>query len=218
MTTNGKEEIRDKKVRRKFKFRLKGYPLLAVTLLGIVFLWGVGTKLNIIPPVFSSSKETNSTQVVKSLKQEKEIALLSLGIADIYDQKNTAMFFNKNILGTQKVTYIKGEFTAKLGIDGKNTTIEQIDEKKYTIEIPPFIFIGFSTPTFEVAVEDNDMFSMFTPEIDQTEMINQILGLEAQQQYIDDYTDILRESAENFYNNIIGAIDPEAELEYVYLD
>ena len=128
------------------------------------------------------------------------------------------MFFNKNILGTQKVTYIKGEFTTKLGIDGKNTTIEQIDEKKYTIEIPPFIFIGFSTPTFEVAVEDNDMFSMFTPDIDQTEMINQILGLEAQQQYIDDYTDILRESAENFYNNIIGAIDPEAELEYVYLD
>lgn len=44
------------------------------------------------------------------------------------------------------------------------------------------------------------MFSMFTPE------------------YIDGYTDILRESAENFYNNIIGAIDPEAELEYVYLD
>ena len=189
--------------------------LLVIAAIGMLLIIGSQSS-KIFAPIFETSQQSRETQVIRSLKQEKEISLLSLGIVDLYDEEVTQKVFNTEIIGTKKLKYIRAEFTAKLGIDGKKVTINKTKDNVYEIVIPKFIFIGHDNAEFEVAVTDNALLSFFTPEIDEVAMVNKILDRKAQEKYIDKYTDLLEESTKNFYNSIIKSVDETANLQYTF--
>lgn len=161
-------------------------------------------------------EESNSSQVIRTLSKEEQVVLVNLGISEIYDTKKTTQIFGKDILGAGKAKYLHAEFDAKLGIDGKNVTIKASGDNEYKISIPEFIFIGHNNEKFEIVVEEKGLLSFLTPDIDETEMINEVLNSDAQKQYISNYQELLEESTKDFYGNIINSVEPEAKLTFVF--
>jgi hypothetical protein len=149
--------------------------IMAVIIVILVIAVGVLIALNFSGSVVETTTETNETQTITFFEKNKEIALVTLGISDIYEKENSATVFKKKLPGSKKQVYIRGSFDAKLGIDGKNVVVTETGEKEYTINIPEFIFIGYNNVKFEVAVEKNGIISFATDDIDQAAMVSEVL-------------------------------------------
>lgn len=189
---------------------------LALVVVG-VFLAGTSLVGAILSgDAFETESETLNTQVTNAIDRTREVALMSLGIQGIERRTGKSTFFGVDIPGSERALFLQYEFTGKLGIDDEDVTIEKTGEKEYTIHIPEFIFIGFSDPHFEVAVEDNGVLSWATPSIDTTEMTNSILNDEALQKHVDKNVELLTEQAQAFYGGIIAGIDPAIELKFEF--
>lgn len=162
-------------------------------------------------------KNESSSQVIESLKREDQIVLLSLGVQDIKsDTKNSATFANIEIPGSTRQLTIQYKFNAKLGIEGKDVGISETGSNEYTITIPEFSFIGYENLSYGVLKDENGLLSWFTPEIEESAMINLVLSENAQQQYVDAQQEILQEQAAEFYSEIVQSTDPEIELKFKY--
>lgn len=109
-------------------------------------------------------------------------------------------------------------FTAKLGIDGKDVTIEPKGDHTYGIGIPEFIFIGYDDPEYRTVVENSGILSFGTQQPDTADMINKILSDQAKQEYVDGNVDLLKDQAKSFYTSIIMSIDPEVKLDFAFAD
>ncbi len=120
------------------------------------------------------------------------------------------------IPGSDRVSFLKYEFEAKLGIDGQEVKIRQTGEDAFLVSIPEFIFIGHDNESFKVAAESNDALSWTTPKIDTVKMINKVLDDDAKEQYIDSNEAILRDQAKAFYTGIITSIDSTIVVEFEF--
>lgn len=60
--------------------------------------------------------------------------------------------------------------------------------------------------------------SWTTPDVDSTELINEILNQDTKLQYVETNQEILRDQAESFYKDIIEGIDPNATATFVFGD
>lgn len=166
--------------------------------------------------IFETTTKTNETQTITYLEKNREIALVTLGISDIIDETNSQKIFGQEIPWSDKQTYIKATFEAKLGIDGRNVKIEKINDKEFEITIPKFIFIGYDEPVIEHVVDNNGVLSFVTEDVNQAEMVNKMFSKENKQKYIDQYANLLKESTEEFYNNLLPEFDKEVKLNFVY--
>ncbi|GFH43470.1 hypothetical protein Hs30E_20210 [Lactococcus hodotermopsidis] len=196
---------------KKIKNSLLTIVVTAVVIIGAMF---VAKTAGFSP--FSTSVTSNSSQVVRYLTKEKQIALVGIGITDVTDDENTSKIFGLKVPGTSKKTFLKSSFEAKLGIDGKNVKITDTGNKTYKIEIPKFIFIGHSNAKFEVAAEKNGVLSFTTAKVDTAEMISDLLDEKGQEKYITQYQDLLEESAKEFYRDIVTSFDEEAKLTFEF--
>ncbi|MGO2083266.1 hypothetical protein [Vagococcus sp.] len=194
---------------RKVKIQDKVKWLILISLL-IVGIYG-GYRLG-KHGFFTEKKTTQETQIIKTLSKEKQIVLVNLGISEIYSREKSLKLFEADVVGTGKNKYMQAHFDAKLGIDGKKVKIENMGNQHFKIKVPEFIFIGHDNEKFEVIVEDGGILSWLTPEIDETEMVNQILNRKSQLKYIKKYESLLKESSQEFYGNLIKSIDPDAKI------
>lgn len=154
------------------------------------------------------------SRTVASLTREEQVVLLSLGIQGIAERNEKSSVLGFDVPGSGRATFLQYEFNAKLGLEGKDVTIEPTGEESLLITIPEFVFIGHDNPNFRLAAEDNGVLSWITPETDTIDMINNILDSEAQQEYIDSNEDILRDQAEVFYTSIVESVDPDISLTF----
>lgn len=168
--------------------------------------------------IFGMESEGSNTQIVSSVTREEQVVLLSLAIQGISTKNANATFMGQQVPGTERATFLRYSFNAKIGIDGKDVKIEQTADKEYLVSIPRFAFLGHSNEAFQVAAEGNGVLSWATPEIDTVEMINNILNDEAQAQYITANHETLREQATTFYAGIIAAVDPTVTVRVVFDD
>lgn len=161
--------------------------------------------------------EERSTQVVRSVKLEEEVILLSAGIADVKERREDQKFFGLfDIPGTEREMFVKYEFDAKFGIDGARVEIEQTGDKKYRITIPEFEYLGSDDPDFESATETNGILSWSTPQIDKFEFVENVLTPEAVAEHLEGFRPMLELQAEAFYSRIVTSIEPDAELVFVF--
>lgn len=166
--------------------------------------------------IFETETKTNETQTITYLKKNKEIALVTLGITDIIDETNSQKIFGQEIPWSDKQTFIKATFEAKLGIDGKDVIIEKVNNNEYKITIPKFIFIGYDQPKIEHVVDNNGVLSFVTEDVNQAQMVNKMFSEENKEKYVNQYTDLLKESTEEFYNNLLPEFDKDVKLTFVY--
>lgn len=163
----------------------------------------------------SSWSETVNTQVVNAINRTQEVSLVSLGIQGIEKKSESATtYFGVPVSGSERTKFLQYSFDAKLGLDGKNVRLEQKGEKRFTVAIARFSFIGYDNMRFELATESNGVLSWFTPEVDSAAMANNIVSSEAKQKYIESHRELLKEQAEAFYGGIIKAVDPTIELTF----
>ena len=166
--------------------------------------------------VFTTSTEVINTQVVSSVSLDEQVALMGLGVQGVEQKRENTKFFGLEIPGSERAAFVQYSFTAKLGIEGEDVKITQTGDKQFRISIPGFIFIGLENPKLELLVEDNGILSAVTPEIDQLEIANHVLGDDAKATHIAKNTELLESQAKSFYTSIVHSIDPEVALEFEF--
>jgi hypothetical protein len=178
-------------------------------------LFTIAKNLGWLSP-FGVESESHDSQVVRAIKRTQEISLLSLSIQGIDAEKRSRSILGQRIPGTGEALYLQYTFAAKLGIDGADVTVTKTGTNAYRISVPPFIFIGYDQPNFEVAVEDGGVLRFVTPDIDKTDAINKILSEKARQTYISSNEDLLKDQTKVFYDGLISSIDPDLVTTYEF--
>ena len=203
-----------------FKARVLLWPIILVAVLIVAALitavgLGAASALS-IGSIFGSNAEDRTTLAVKSLERQQEVVVLQVGMVGIKDSTQIGTIAGIEVPGTERAVFLRYEFDAKLGFDGADVLIEPVGDTAVKVTIPQFFFIGFDNWDSELAAESNGILSWTTPEIDQLEMSNGILTDEVKEQLVDDYEELLVDQAKVFYTQIVTAIDPTIELEFVF--
>lgn len=167
-------------------------------------------------PATHTVKTDKDSLTVKSLSKEKQIVLVNLGLSEILNEEKSSQLFGKNIVGTSRKKFIQASFDAKLGLNGKDVDITKDGKNSYLITVPKFIFIGYNNPNFKLLDEHNGVFSSFTSDINESDMINKVLNGKSKKKYLTKYDDLLRQSTKEIYRGIVQNTNPEAKLSFKF--
>lgn len=191
-------------------------PVWAKVLLGAVLVGGVSLASLALGKHLGASEERD-VQVVRSVQGEEQIILLTAGLTDIQEERDSQTFFGLfDIPLSERAAFLRYEFDAKFGIDGKQVEIEPLGDKAYRITIPAFAFLGYDNPDFSIATEANGILSWTTPEIDTLEATEELLTDDAVAEHIDGFRPLLEEQAVSFYTRIVSSIEPDATLTFEF--
>lgn len=187
---------------------LLGAGLVMASVFGVKKLWP-----ELIP--FELVSASSNTQVIKSVNRMEQVVLLGLGVEGVKDKSQHIGVKGFVVPGTERIMFLKYNFTAKMGIEGRDVRIEQIGEGKFRVTIPKFIFIGHDEVTFE-SIDMNGVLSIATPEIDSAEMANEILNDKTTAKYVEANEQVLKDQATAFYKGIITGVDANVEVEFKF--
>lgn len=199
--------------RRRLVTWLVGFlAAMALIVAGVVLLPRViGSAL----PLGSSSESTR-TEVIQSVKTERQVILLRLTIQGIEEAHADTTFAGVKVPLTGRALFLMYSFKAQLGFDGKDLQITPRGDHDYEIALPSFQFLGHDGVEFKVATEQNSALAWVTPEIDKVAMVNAILNSDAQRRYVEQNRDVLRLQAQDYYRSIIQAVDPKAQVTFTF--
>lgn len=201
---------------RFFTKRVLLWPVLL--LVGFLAAAGVLGALYLpsLPSLFGADTDERNTQVVKSITREEEVVLVGLGIEGIDEKRQNGNFYGMLVPGTERAKFLRYSFEAKLGIDGSDVKIEQTGEDSFVVTIPEFIFIGYDNFRYDVAVDDNGLLSWTTPEIEESEMVNNIMSDELKSSHLANNEELLMDQARDFYTGIIKSVDADVKVKFVF--
>ncbi len=177
-------------------------------------LWAANAFPQLTP--FRTESTQQDTQVINAVTRIEQIALVSLAIQGITENRANSQLFGVDVPWSDRVSFIRYSFTAKLGLDGGGVTVTPTGENSFEIELPEFVFIGHDEIDFAMAAEENGALSWVTADIDQLEIVNEVLDEDAQGQYLEKNKDLLEEQAESFYRSLVVSVDPEAIVTFVF--
>lgn len=204
--------------KKLFVFGLGAVAMVIALVVGVAA--GMGRTILTVPeidqPIGTVTKEAKDTRVVQSIVREQQVVLLSLGIQGIHPIRTATAIWGIEIPGSDRATFIKYSFTAKLGVEGGEVEVKELGEKIYRITIPEFKFIGHDDVAFELAVEQNGALSWITPKQDTLGAASKILDEEGRQVYLSQNDATLRDQAEFFYTRLVLAIQPDASVKVVF--
>lgn len=204
-----------RRIKREFIWLLVGL-ILGAAMVGTI-VWQINKhNSHSHTPVAQTVKKDQETLTIKSLTKEKQVVLVNLGMSEVFNEEKSSQLFGKNIVGTNRKKFMQATFDAKLGINGKYVDITSNGKDSYVIKVPKFIFIGYNNPNFKLLDEHNGVFSSFTSDISETDMINKVLNDKSKQKYVEKYDGLLKKSAKQFYRELAHSIDPDAKLSFKF--
>ncbi len=168
--------------------------------------------------------ESRDTQVIRSFKGEEQVILVTAGMTDVQEEREDGLAFAIGdwdlftLPGSERSVLVRYEYDAKFGIEGEDVEISQTGDDAYLVTIPKFVYLGYANPDLSVANEKNGLLSWATPEIDTTEVFEELLSEQAVEQHIDGFRPVLEEQAKLFYSKIVTAIDPAITLEFQFTE
>lgn len=168
--------------------------------------------------IWGVEEESSGREVVLSVEEIEEVALVSLSVQGIETRQANSQVFGIDVPGTGRVTFIQYSFNAKLGVDGADVGIEEVGENEFLVTIPEFAFIGYDQPRFEEPIENNGVLGWVTADFEDLEIANEVLDEDAQREYLALHQEELMEQAESFYRTLITSIEPEAVVEFEFAD
>lgn len=204
-----------KSTRRALPWVLTAICFVVTLLLGAMVLFPKAD-------LFGIETRARNTEVVNSVTGIREVALVALGIEGIEERNSSGKFelplttVSGPLLGSDRARYVKYDFTAKLGVDGSTVKIDESGKDAFTITIPEFEVIGIQNPNTETILEDNGILSWLTPEIEESDISNEVLSEKAHQKYLDEYEELLRAQAEAYYGSIVKSVAPNVTVKFEY--
>ncbi|MFZ1382536.1 MAG: hypothetical protein WAS54_07110 [Scrofimicrobium sp.] len=191
--------------------------LAAVVLVFAGGMWA--SSQNVLGGLFGTGKTViTSEEIVKSITQEQKVVLLELAIEGFETADQEGEFLGKKVALANRKVIIGYEFSAQLGIDGKNVEVEQTGENSIKVLIPSFQFIGANDFKTTKVDEDMGLLGWTTGEINEDEVRNNIISEENKAAYVAKYSPLIATSAEAFYGSIIESIAPDMVVEFEFVD
>lgn len=196
----------------------KIYVWIVVAILAIFFV--VAKTYNIIGFLQGKNASDERSQIytqITRLEKANELVFLNVGI-----QKVETIEKDKKIPGTNikiplsvKKAIIIFNYTAKLGIK-KAIKIEKIAEHEYELTIPKYEVIGInkSKEQYKLYSTSGELLSGATENIDTAEYYAKATSDKEQEVYLEQYKELITQSAEDYYTNIVTSIDPEAKVTF----
>lgn len=203
---------------------VKKTPLWAKLLLWLFVLLLVGGAAfaGLTVGKFLGAAESRDVQVIRSLKGEEQVILVTAGVTDVQEERGDGLklaigdWSLFTLPGTERSVLVRYDYDAKFGIEGKDVEITQTGDDSYLVTIPKFIYLGYENPDLSVASEENGILSWTTPEIDTTAVFEELLSAAAVDEHINGFRPVLEEQAKVFYTRIVEAIDPTITLEFEF--
>lgn len=199
-------------------------PIWAKLLL-VLFIFaliGGAAFAGIVLGKFLGAAESRDTQVIRSIKGEEQVVLLTAGMTDVEEERADGLKLAigdvqlLTLPGTERSVLVRYDYDAKFGIEGKDVNIVQTGDSSYRVHIPEFISLGYANPELSVANEENGVLSWTTPKIDTDEVFEEILSDQAIDEHVEGFRSVLEDQAEAFYTRIVEAIDPDITLEFEF--
>lgn len=164
--------------------------------------------------------EKRSYSMVRYLTKVDEQVFLNAGITDIETEThNLKIPWTKiGVPYTEKKAIIILNYDAKLGIK-KPISIHKEDSKNYTITIPEFEVIGVALSRknpYKLYDKEGELLSIGTEDTDTGALAVKKLSNESQKEYLNQYKDLIRESAKNYYDTMFKSIDPDINIKYEF--
>lgn len=199
----------------------KIYVWIVVAVLAIFFV--VAKTYNIIGFFQGKNALDEQTQVytqITHLEQVNESVFLNAGI-----QKVEVIEKDKKIPGTNfsiplsvKKAIIILNYTAKFGIK-EGVKVKKISDHEYELTIPKYEVIGVKVSDdpkerYKLYDMSGQLLSGATENIDTGEHVAKSLSNKEQEAYIKQYKNLITESAEAYYTNLVTSIDPEAKVTF----
>jgi len=199
----------------------KIYVWIVVVILTTLFV--VAKTSNLIGYFQGKNASDERSQVytqITRIEKVNQSVFLDVGI-----QKVETIEKDKKIPGTNisiplsvKKAIIILNYTAKFGIK-EGVKVRKIAEHEYELTIPKYEVIGVKVPDnpkdrYKLYDMSGQLLSGATENIDTGEHVAKSLSNKEQEEYLKQYKNLITESAENYYTNIVTSIDPEAKLTF----
>jgi hypothetical protein len=167
---------------------------------------------------YKGNQTTESYSMVKYIEKVNQVVFLNVGIQKIDTISNVQKVFGWEIPYSEKKAIIILNYSAKLGIK-QAVSIQENGENSFTVHIPEFEVIGVeldSDNPYELYSQNGELLSASTKNVDTGEAVAKGLSSDEQKEYLKQYKEMIKESAENYYNTLFKSAYPDCTLEFVY--
>ncbi|KJQ59089.1 hypothetical protein TZ86_00935 [Streptococcus gordonii] len=199
----------------------KIYVWIVVAILTTLFV--VAKTSNLIGYIQGKNASNERSQIytqITSLEKVNETVFLNVGIQKVETIEKDKKIPGTNIsipLSVKKAILILN-YTAKFGIK-EGVKVKKISDHEYELTIPKYEVIGVKVPDdpkerYKKYDTSGQLLSGATEDIDTGEYVSKNLSNKEHEAYIKQYKNLITESAEAYYNNIVTSIDPEAKVSF----
>ncbi len=161
--------------------------------------------------------ESSNTQVVTAVEREEQIVLLSAATQGLSEETRSSTLFGRNVPGSGRTEFVQYSYSAKIGIEGGEVSIEETGEDEFLITVPEFIVIGNSDAEFKTVLDNAGVLGAMTDKIDTADTISGILNEATMaKEVIALNQGLLEDQARLFYTGIINGVDDNATVEFAF--
>ena len=199
----------------------KVYIWIVVAVLAIFFV--VAKTYNIIgyfQGIKASDERKQIYMQITRLEKVNESVFLNTGIqrVELVEKDKKIPGTNISIPLSIKKGVIILNYDAKFGIK-EGIKVKKIAEHEYELTIPKYQVLGIelsksSKEQYKILAPSGELLSGATENIGTGEDVVKALSNKEQEEYLEQYKELITESAETYYTNIVTSIDPDAKLTF----
>ena len=199
----------------------KIYVWIVVVILTTLFV--VAKTSNLIGYIQGKNASDERKEIymqITRLEKVNESVFLTAGIqrVELVEKDKKIPGTNISIPLSIKQGVIILNYDAKFGIK-EGIKVKKIAEHEYELTIPKYQVLGIelsksSKEQYKILAPSGELLSGATENIGTGEDVVKALNNKQQEEYLKQYKNLITESAENYYTNIVTSIDPEAKLTF----
>ena len=199
----------------------KIYVWIVVAILAIFFV--VAKTYNIIGFFQGKNASDERTQIytqITRLEKVNQNVFLNAGIqrVELVEKDKKIPGTNISIPLSIKRGVIILNYDVKFGIK-EGVKVKKIAEHEYELTIPKYQVLGIelsksSKEQYKILAPSGELLSGATENIGTGEDVVKALSNKEQEVYLKEYKNLITESAEDYYTNIVTSIDPEAKVTF----
>lgn len=156
---------------------------------------------------------------VQYIEQVQETVFLNVGVQKVVKASSpSAKILGQELPLSKRTALLVLNYKAKFGIK-EAVVIKKTGATSYQVQVPAFEVIGFEWDEengYELYDRDGELLSGLTDEVDTGKLVTQETSAKKQKAYIAQYQKELQEAAQQYYEQLFQAIDPEIDITLVF--
>lgn len=184
----------------------------------VIFIMGSGILNNF----FEQKPTTTVSTRITSLEKVNQITFLNVGIQKVITSKETTkvLFTDLDLPFSEKEAIIILNYKARFGIK-KPVKVQKLGQSSYKVIVPKFEVIGFELAKdnpYQLYDTSGGFLSGATDDVDTGKLVADGLTNKEQEGYLKEYKEMVKDSAKEYYRQILTSIDKDAKVECEFQD